>query len=286
MLFFALMLFNLKLSKAQSSTSNSELYSIIESKTEKIITINELAQKLNSYDLVFFGEQHNDSVAHVLQFEIYKLLLTQKPNLVLGMEMFEKDIQPIMDEYLQSIISEKHFKKDAKAWPNYSDYKPMIEYAKENKKSVFASNTPARYANLVNRKGIDELKLIKGKSKQWLPRLPLNMSDTVYSAKFKNVMQGHDDAATKNMFAAQILWDTGMAESIVKQLKAGNKNVYHLNGRFHSDGNMGIPFQVRKLSPKTKIAIISSFSQDDEDNKSDYSKLGDFVIITKAVNVN
>lgn len=265
---------------AQQASKVEKSYEIFDTKTAKNISFPQMVERLKKYDVVFFGEEHNDSIAHLLQLELYKALSTENSSIVLAMEMFEKDIQLVLNEYLKSVISEKHFKKDARVWNNYSAYKPLIEFAKENNQTIIASNVPGRYANLVNRKGINALETISTESKNWIPKMPLIMSDTAYENKFSAIMGGHDQEGIKNMFAAQTLWDTGMAESIATELKKGAKQILHINGRFHSDGNMGIAFQLNQMMPKIKTVIISSFSIKNEEEKN-YRNLGDFVIVTR-----
>ena len=49
------------------------------------------------------------------------------------MEMFERDGQVVLNEYLAGLIDEKLFQSDCKLWNNYEDYKPIVLFAKENK---------------------------------------------------------------------------------------------------------------------------------------------------------
>ena len=121
-----------------------------------------MINQLATADLVFFGELHNNPISHWMQFEVTKSLFEiKKTDLVLGAEMFEADNQLIMDEYLSDIIPVKKFEAEMRLWKNYkTDYKPLVEFAKENKLYFVASNIPRRYASLINKKGfegIDEL---------------------------------------------------------------------------------------------------------------------------------
>ena len=67
-----------------------------------------------------------------LEYKIFILLYEKYGSRVaLSMEMFDRDVQPVMNEYLQGFIREKNFKKDSRSWSNYRDYRPMVEFAKE-----------------------------------------------------------------------------------------------------------------------------------------------------------
>ena len=49
---------------------------------------------------IFFGELHNNTISHWLQFELAKRLYAlRKSRFIMGGEMFESDNQYIIDEY-------------------------------------------------------------------------------------------------------------------------------------------------------------------------------------------
>ena len=60
------------------------------------------------------------------------------------------------------------------------------------------------------------------------------------------------------------------------------KKVFQVNGRFHSDEGFAAVTQLKKYSPKTKILIISSASDDSFPNIdwNKHKQLGDYIIIT------
>jgi uncharacterized iron-regulated protein len=96
-------------------------------------------------DVLFFGEEHNDSAGHYLENKIFRALHAQYADkVVLSMEMFETDGQLVLNEYLGGTIDETRFSRDIRLWSNYKDYRPMIEYAKQNKIPVIRckSTTP------------------------------------------------------------------------------------------------------------------------------------------------
>jgi len=100
-------------------------------------------------DVLFFGEDHSDSTGHYLEYTLFKKLSEQYPGkIALSMEMFETDCQNVLDEYLSGFIREKNFITEARAWKNYKDYRPLIEFAKASHIPVVAANAPARYVNM------------------------------------------------------------------------------------------------------------------------------------------
>ena len=56
------------------------------------------------------------------------------------LEMFERDVQPLLDQYLAGNISEKNFLDGARPWDRYTtDYRPMVELARVHGWPVIAA---------------------------------------------------------------------------------------------------------------------------------------------------
>ncbi|MSP69568.1 MAG: hypothetical protein EXR20_04780 [Bacteroidetes bacterium] len=280
----------------QVSEKNYKIYS---QKSGKEVTLNDIAEDMKNYDVLFFGEEHNDSVAHYLENKMFEILYLKFTNsITLSMEMFDRDVQLVMNEYLNGYIRTKNFNKDARVWNNYKDYKPMVEFAKNNKLDVICSNAPSRYTNLAGRKGQKALMELPEESKKYFAPLPYDTASGKYYEKLIQ-LTSHDtplttDTSVKNMppmasmggfnlIVAQSLWDATMAYSISNYVKKNKgKKVFQVNGRFHSDEGFAIVSQLKKYSPKIKSLVIST-GEDDSFPNIDWNKhkhLGDYIIIT------
>ncbi len=280
----------------QVTEKNYKIYSV---KSGKEVTLYDIAEDMKNYDVLFFGEEHNDSVAHYLENKIFEMLYQKfTNNITLSMEMFDRDVQTVMDEYLKGYIREKNFTKDARAWSNYKDYKPMVQFAKNNKLDIICANSPSRYTNLAGRKGQKILMELSYESKQYFAPLPYDTASGKYYEKLM-ALTSHDatstnDTAVKkmppimpmggfNLIMGQSLWDATMAYSISKYLKQNKgKKVLQVNGRFHSDEGFAIVSQLKKYSPKIKSLIISTGTDDSFPNIdwNNHKHLGDYIIIT------
>ena len=93
---------------------------------------------------MFLGETHDDETTHRLELAVYEGLLQRKPRqVVLAMEMFERDVQQVLDDYLAGRIDEAAFLAQSRPWGNYhTAYRPLIELAKQTQGPVIASNFP------------------------------------------------------------------------------------------------------------------------------------------------
>jgi uncharacterized iron-regulated protein len=279
---------------AQLSEANYRIYSV---RLDKEVPLNVVAEDLINYDVLFLGEEHNDSVTHYIEKTLLALLYDKYPEVALSMEMFDRDVQPIMNEYLLGYIKEKQFVKDARAWSNYRDYRPMVEFAKENGIDVLCANAAGRYSNLAGRKGQEYLKKLPRESKEYFAPLPYKVATGKYLEKLTGVGEhstGSDTAKAAAMPAAmggfdlvtaQSLWDATMAYSIAEYKKKNAnkaKKVMQVNGRFHSDEGFAVVEQLTEYNPKLKKMVVSTCS-DESFPKIDWSKYkanGNYIIVT------
>jgi uncharacterized iron-regulated protein len=277
--FFALLMTTLH-AFGQNTVSNYKVYS---TKSRQIISLDELVKEMDNCDVLFFGEEHNDSIGHLLEVTLFEKLNQRFPGrIAVSLEMFHTDTQPVVNEYLVGAISEKNFIKEARAWSNYKDYKPLIEYAKNNKLSVIAANAAARYSNAVTTEGLGILGKFPKTSAPFLPPLPIDTATGRYQEKFNEILGGHS-MGTMKVYQTQNFWDATMAWSIVKFAKE-NKGIkiLQVNGRFHSDEQLGTLAKLQGYAPKLRIKNISSFSDEsfDSPNWQKFESLGDYIIIT------
>ena len=154
----------------------------------------DVVMAMDSADVVFVGEQHNDPVAHELQqsllMQAFDTYSEERP-VTLALEMFETDVQPVLDEYLAGLIQERHFLDAARPWNNYAgDYRPLIEFAREHGLPVIAANAPRRYVNRVSRLGSDALAVLPATAQAHLPPLPYPPASDAYRAKWMALMTG------------------------------------------------------------------------------------------------
>lgn len=252
-------------------------------------SIDAVMNSLADADVVFLGEYHDDAVAHAIQLEVFKRAIEQygeKRRVTLSLEMFERDVQTVVDEYLAGLISESHFLLSSRPWPRYkTDYRPLVELAKEKKLDVIAANAPRRYVNMVSRNGRDAVNALSPLAKTWLAPLPYAEASEAYSKKFKALMGSSAEASMglDKILSSQSLWDATMAHSIAESLKKNEGSlVVHLNGGFHTENRLGTVEHFLKYR-KNGRAIVVTMRYEDDFKKFDAAKhidAGDFVILT------
>ena len=227
---------------------------VIHTADGKTTTYSKMVKELLGYDVVFFGELHNDPIAHWMEIELTESFFAEKgKNLILAAEMFETDNQLIIDEYLGGFIKESNFEGEVKLWKNYqTDYKPAMTFAKNNGLKYIASNVPRRYASMVSAGGFEALEKLDSESKAYFPPLPFEYDPEVKCYKDMLSMGGGamGTHANANLPKAQALKDVTMAWSISKFYNEGNM-VLHFNGSYHSNRHEGIVWYSEKVPPRT-----------------------------------
>jgi uncharacterized iron-regulated protein len=237
-------------------------------------------------DVVFFGELHDNPIAHWMELEITKSLFeTKGKDLILSAEMFETDNQLLIDEFLSGIIKETSFESEARLWKNYgTDYKPLMTFAKENGLKFIASNIPRRYAAVVSAGGFEALQNISEAGLKYIAPLPIEYDPELACYKDMLSMGGSiggpmGGKVSENLPKAQAIKDATMAKSIANNWMPG-KLVIHYNGSYHSDRQMGILWHLNKYKPEIKTLTITAVLQDDIEKMNDENKgLADFIIV-------
>ncbi len=239
--------------------------SIRDGKSDRVLDFKTFIQELTSADVVFLGETHVDETTHRVELGVYEALLaSRKQGVALAMEMFERDTQGYLDDYLAGKIEERRFLALARPWGNYrTSYRPLVELAKEKGQPVIASNFPRPIRGLLAMRGASALDKLNAKQKAQIPeRFLPNAAE--YWKRVDNAVRGHlammrrATSRGDRLYATQSLWDNSMGESCAKALdRYPGKLVLHVNGGFHSAYWDGTVRQLRLRKPGAKIKTIA-----------------------------
>jgi uncharacterized iron-regulated protein len=242
-----------------------------------------MIEDISAADVVFYGELHDNPIAHWLEYEVtadlYKIA---GKDLTMGAEMFEADNQLLLDEYLGLKYDADKFEAEAKLWKNYkTDYKPLVEFARENDLPFIATNIPRRYASMVSRGGFEVLDSLTPAAKNYIAPLPIPYDPEVKC--YKDMMSMHDMPGmgakpNENLPKAQAAKDATMARFILQNLRQGGIFI-HYNGSYHSDNYQGIIYYLKIYRPDINVATITTVLQADPDTLLPESTgLADFIV--------
>jgi uncharacterized iron-regulated protein len=281
---FSTILFILALS-LQSFSQDKPAYKVFTGEGRKA-DYKDILKEAEKADIVFFGESHDNPIAHWLELELTKELFAVKgKDLILAAEMFETDNQILIDEYFAGIIKESSFESEIRLWKNYAtDYKPLLNFAKEKGLKFVASNIPRRYASVVASGGFEALQKLTTEALKYIAPLPVEYDPELACYKDMLSMGGAiggkmESKVNENLPKAQAIKDATMAKSITNNWQKG-QTVIHYNGSYHSDRHMGIIWYLNKYNPSLKVATVTTVVQDNIDKIEDDNKgQADFVIV-------
>jgi uncharacterized iron-regulated protein len=253
----------------------------------KNVKYQKMIETISSADIVFFGELHDNPIAHWLEYEVTAdLHEIAADRLVMGAEMFEADNQLLLNEYLSSAYEADKFEAEVKLWKNYkTDYKPLMEFARKNNLPFIATNIPRRYASMVSKKGLEVLDSLSAQAREYIAPLPVYYDPEVKCYKDMldmNGIQGMGGKPNENMPKAQAIKDATMAHFILKNMEPG-KLFIHYNGSYHSDNYLGIIYYLKLYRPGIRVGTITTVLQDDiESLMPENSGVADFIVVIPA----
>ena len=262
-------------------SQNKEAYQLFDKDGNKTSYKKLLKASLKT-EVVLFGEFHNNAISHWLELELTKDI-SDRRQIVLGAEMLEADNQKQVNQYLAAEINQKQLDSTARLWPNYAtDYKPLVDFAKDKKVPFIATNIPRKYASMVSKKGFEVLETLSATEKSWIAPLPIPYDATLPG--YVEMLKMMGDHTSPNMPKAQAIKDATMAYFISKNKKE-NTVFIHYNGSYHSDHFEGINWYLKTSNPNIKIITIATVEQKDISKleKEHYNKADYILVIDEDV---
>jgi uncharacterized iron-regulated protein len=242
----------------------AEATRIHDGKTGAVRTWPELIEALAAHDVVFLGETHVDDTTHQVELHVLEQLLAKKQGkVVLTLEMFERDVQPVLDDYLQGRIDEGEFLRKARPWQNYrTAYRPLIEAAKAAKIPVVAANFPGTlrraFAGGGGKAALDKL----SPEQRALVPAEIFPASAAYWERVDRAVRGHmggpgGGTPEERRYETQNLWDNAMGDNVARARAAHPDHlVLHVAGGFHVAYRDGTVAQFVRRSPDSKFAVV------------------------------
>ncbi|MBT9313853.1 ChaN family lipoprotein [Leptothoe spongobia TAU-MAC 1115] len=214
----------------------------------------DLLTELAQADVIYLGETHTDAADHMAQLEIITAMHQARGDIAIGLEMFQRPFQSVLDQYIAGEITEADLVEQSEyetrwgfAWELYA---PIMRYAQNNQIPLIALNTPREITKKVARQGLASL---TGDDWQYIPPIDeIDTSDENYQAMLAQVFghhggHGNSGPSFENFFAAQVLWDETMAASVADYvIAAPDTQVIVLAGEGHIVFDFGIPSRVER----------------------------------------
>jgi len=229
-------------------------------------TPGDIAKAADGKRFVMLGEQHATAPDQAMEASVIDALVRRGRHVVVGLEMYQRPKQTYLDQFSSGALNEGDFltQSDWKGqWGfDYGFYRPVFDLAHRYKLPLVGLNVPRDWVRSVGRKGFAGL---DADAKAQLPGdMRLDMAE--HRQVFDSLMGGHTMAAPTmdNMYAAQVLWDEGMADTAVRYLEAhrpDRRTVFVvIAGSGHVMYGQGIYLRLSRRKAGDSISLVMSES--------------------------
>lgn len=249
---------------------------VVKTKDGRELTYGQLIDELNKVDLIAVGEQHDSVVHHQMQLQIIKSLYALDERLGVGMEMFQRPYQSVIDRYFAGEISEAEFLKQteyAKRWGyDWQLYREIVVFAKRNNIPLAALNAPAELTKRVKTVGYDNL---TDDEKKQLGPVDFNVKEhREFWLELLSMMHGTHKATPEQKersYQVMAIWDDYMGRSVADFRKDRQlQRMVILAGSGHIEGGFGIPDRAAKYANASRATIRIFVGTPAEDEPDGY----------------
>lgn len=241
-------------------------------------------ERIGAARVVCVGEEHPNPHHHWVQLEIVRHLVKIWPHIALGMEMFQRPFQGVLDDYAAHRIDARALRSRSgweERWGyDFGFYEPTIDAVVAAHGDLVALNAAKEITKKVVHHGLESL----APDERLQIAADLVTDDKAHRAWFDALMEdmggtaahGHKDpdAETKEPKAAdmpsadrvylvQVIWDETMAETTAKWLAAHpNERMVILagNGHCHDTAIVG---RLKRRGVKDAVSVRAVIDDDE-----------------------
>lgn len=229
--------------------------------TGKLASPDDVAAAADGHRFVYLGESHDRARHHEMQAAIVEALVRRDRTVIVGFEMFTRPVQDELNPWTLGWLSEDEFIERSQwktQWGfDYGLYRPIFEAVRRNRLPMVALNVPRDWVRAVGRGGPSAL---TPEQSSQVPPLYLENSD--HRSVFEALMGGHPVSGTQgeNIYAAQVLWDEGMADTALKYLdrfpKSASTVFVVIAGSGHVMYGQGINYRIERRTGERGVTVM------------------------------
>lgn len=221
-----------------------------------------LIERLARQQVVLLGEMHDSAEDHRWQLHVLAQLHSRQPKLALGLEMFPRRLQPILDQWVAGELAEDEFLKRSEwdtVWGyDAALYLPLLHFARMHRLPMLALNIERSLADMIGKQGWEN---VPETQKEGISR-PAAPSGA-YLKILRQVFEHHPAKARgesnfPRFVEAQTVWDRAMAEGIAQHLnKVPGSLVVGIIGAGHVRHGHGVEHQLRALGIEAVAGLMT-----------------------------
>lgn len=216
---------------------------------------------------VLLGESHDQLSHHRWQLDTLRALHQRRPDIVLGLEMFPRRVQGVLDAWSRGELSEEAF-LERSGWAEVWQFDPelymdIFRYARDQRIPMRALNVEASFTRSVSRSGYDATPVSQreGVSRpaepspayaHWLGQIYDMHMPSRHRSRSADAGDG-----LRFFIEAQLVWDRSMAQGIQEALtERPEALVVGLIGSGHLLHGYGVPRQLDDLGIGTHSTLL------------------------------
>ena len=234
----------------------------------------EVLKHLSQQRVILLGEHHDNADHHRWQLQVIAGLYALRQDLAIGFEMFPREVQPVLDQWVAGKLSEAEFLKQSNWYSNWSFdpafYLPIFNFARINHVPMIALNVNRSLFNEVQQKG---WAAIPRDQRQNItdPAAPQRAYLEMLAESFVQHHpgpRGHDEKKIsefsikekkgfQRFVEGQQLWDRAMAQGIAGAAQHDNAAlIVGVMGSGHMMNGFGVPHQLSAMGITKVVPLI------------------------------
>lgn len=238
------------------TTAITDPMAVYDLEHEQLLTDSQALQRLQSARIVLVGEHHNNADHHLAQLQVIQALHRAGRKVAIGMEMFRKDSQQVLDQWTSGRMEEQQFLEVFNDnWTfGWKLYRPILAYARDNRIPVVGLNVPRKITLQVAYHGFQSL---NSEQKGSLEGIVCDVTP-----EYRNFIQraygahGHSRMKFEQFCEAQLVWDSVMALNAIDYLKQNDERIMVIVAGSGHAHKLGIPTQLAKRSTLPYIVVL------------------------------
>lgn len=233
---------------------------IIDGRTGAAVGFEAMLRDARTARVLFIGEQHTSAAHHAVQLKVIEALHREGAFIAIGMEMFDRTYQPVLELWSQGALEEEEFLRRTHWYANwrfdYALYREILAFARSERIPVLALNLPFNIPPKIRVGGIDTL---SDYERAFLP-LEIDTGVAPHREFAEKIFAQHGFKNTRfeDFYMAQCAWDEAMADAAAARMPSGLLVVLAGNG--HIQYKYGIPERLHRRNglPYRTLYLLSA----------------------------
>jgi len=264
---------------AEETDTCPALGSWLDPASSAVLDHRRLLAEVHEREVVLLGESHVNPEHHRWQLQVAAALHAQSGNLALGFEAFPRQVQPILDRWVQGELDEQAFLDEVdwdQVWGYDAElYLPLFHFARQNRLPMLALNVDRELVARVGREGwesvpedereglstpaaasesyrrrLAEVFLAKQQQMHAESSVPSEHAADVDGDAIAEVLT---DPGFRRFVQAQLTWDRAMAEALAA---SDAQLVVAIIGQGHLAYGEGVAHQLLDLGVENSATLL------------------------------